>query len=202
MYKRKKKGNEILRSSKANLFHKFFSHVYIERDILHHDRTQEILRRFPRSKQIVIEHYKDVFNRKKQNYRLQKMSPKLILAERKEHFFYPGSFLCQDFGNTHFYYTTLAMGCIFDCEYCYLQGMHPSGNIVFFVNLEDYFHEIERILKKHPLFLSVSYDTDLLTFERYLQYGKGWIEFANEHPNLTLELRTKSNLVPSSVKPG
>lgn len=38
------------------------------------------------------------------------------------------------------------MNCIFDCEYCYLKGMYPSGNLVVFVNLEDIFAELESLL--------------------------------------------------------
>jgi len=30
------------------------------------------------------------------------------------------------------------LNCVYDCEYCYLQGMYPSANIVVFVNFEDF----------------------------------------------------------------
>mgnify|MGYP006970641936 FL=1 len=29
------------------------------------------------------------------------------------------------------------MNCIYDCSYCYLKGMYPSGHMVLFVNIED-----------------------------------------------------------------
>ena len=33
--------------------------------------------------------------------------------------------------------------CIYDCDYCYLQGMYPSANIVVFVNHEDFFDAVD-----------------------------------------------------------
>ena len=52
-------------------------------------------------------------------------------------FFYEGAPVCQDFGNTNFYYCSTMMNCIYDCSYCYLKGMYPSGHMVLFVNIED-----------------------------------------------------------------
>ena len=49
-----------------------------------------------------------------------------------------------------FDYTSCMMNCVFDCEYCYLKGMYPSGNVVLFVNLDDIFDEVYKLLQKHP----------------------------------------------------
>ena len=43
--------------------------------------------------------------------------------------------------------------------------MYPSGNLVIFINIEDIFAELETLLAKHPVYLCVSYDTDLLALE-------------------------------------
>jgi spore photoproduct lyase len=177
---------------KKDYYNEHFSHIYIEKDIRNHPNTQNILSHFPRANLIEINHYKEIFCRSHQNYCLQKQSPKLILAKKQNSLMYEGAPVCQDFGNKHFYYTSQVMNCIYDCEYCYLQGMYPSGNIVVFVNLEDIFYEIEQLLMKHPVYLCISYDTDLLALEHILGYVKSWFSFASKHPDLTLELRTKS----------
>ena len=39
------------------------------------------------------------------------------------------------------------LNCIYDCNYCFLQGMFNSANYLVFVNYEDYFKEIEKIIK-------------------------------------------------------
>ena len=181
-----------MNSFKTVFFEPTFSHVYIEEKALQHRVTQQILQKLPQAKRIVIGHYKDVFCRSRQMVRLQKKSPKLILAMRESACVYEGAKPCQSFGHTHFYYTSSVMNCLYDCEYCYLQGLYPSANLVVFVNLEETFHQVEQLLDKHPLYLCVSYDTDLLGLEPMLGYVRRWIAFAEAYGNLTIEIRTKS----------
>ncbi|WP_330587568.1 spore photoproduct lyase family protein [Anaerocolumna sedimenticola] len=181
-----------MNSLAKNLYNPYFSHIYIEKDAKNHPKTREILAQFPGAQNIDINHYKDVFNRGHQNYALQKVTPNLILAIKKPPYVYEGAPVCQDFGNQHFYYSSSVMNCFYDCEYCYLQGMYPSANLVIFVNLEDIFHEAENLLKSYPVYLCISYDTDLLALENRLGYVKEWHGFAGSHPDLTIELRTKS----------
>ncbi|TGM59034.1 SPL family radical SAM protein [Leptospira vanthielii] len=172
---------------------KSFSHIYIEEGIKDHFRTKEILAKFPNIIPVSIRHYKDSFNRNSQNFRIQKESPKLILAEKKDHFLYPGSDFSPNFSHPHFYYNTLALNCIYDCEYCYLQGMFPSANLVLFVNWEDFFSSTKDFLEENKsLYLALSYDTDLLALESFFPATKAWLKFAESQPNLSLEIRTKS----------
>lgn len=159
---------------------------------MEHPLAQEIIEKFPHAKTVTITHYKDVFCRSKQNYYLQKQSPNLILAKKRNNLIYEGAPVCQSFGNKHFYYTSCVMNCIYDCEYCYLQGMYPSANLVIFLNIEDVFLEVLELLKKHPVYLCVSYDTDLLALEGILSFVRRWINFAKSQPDLTIEIRTKS----------
>lgn len=176
----------------CELYNQPFSHIYIEKEALHHPKTEQILSHFKHSTIIQIDHYKDVFNRAGQSFITQKQSQNLILAIKKQSFLYKGAPVCQDFGYDNFYYTSNIMNCIYDCEYCYLQGMYPSGNIVCFVNLEDFFHEVTQLLENMPLYICISYDTDLLALESITGFVREWIAFAHKHPNLTVELRTKS----------
>lgn len=180
-----------MRSLREDYTNKCFSHIYVEKSVRDHFRTQKILAQFPSAKVVEINHYKDIFCRSRQNYRLQHRSQNLILAARQGTLLYEGAPVCQSFGNRFFYYTSCIMNCIFDCEYCYLKGMYPSGNLVIFVNLEDFFAEVEQKLKSHPLYLCVSYDTDILALEKIAGYAKEWCDFTREHENLTIEIRTK-----------
>jgi spore photoproduct lyase len=181
-----------LNSLKKSLYNAWFSHIYVEEGARDYPNTRRILAHFPDAQVVEICHYKDVFCRSHQNYSLQKQTPCLILAEKQLHPVYEGSSLCQDFGNQHFYYTSPVMNCIYDCEYCYLQGMYASANIVVFVSLEESFRQVEVLLREHPVYLCISYDTDLLAMENILGYGKAWSDFALLHPDLTIEIRTKS----------
>ncbi|RKD29546.1 SPL family radical SAM protein [Thermohalobacter berrensis] len=169
-----------------------FSHIYIERDAKNHPNTRKIISKFKDATCIEIDHYKEVFCRGNQSIILQKESPKLILATKKDNFIYKGSEMCEDFGNLHFYYTSTIMNCFYNCEYCYLQGMYPSANIVIFVNIEDIFRKVEELLKSHSIYLCISYETDLLAFEGITSFVSKWIDFARKNDNLKIELRTKS----------
>ncbi|SES86445.1 SPL family radical SAM protein [Anaerobranca gottschalkii] len=181
-----------MQNLKEELFARPFSHIYVEKKALEYNLTEEILSRFKSSKVVEIEHYKDVFSRGNQDFYLQKKSPKLILAVKEDNLIYKGAEVCQDFGNKHFYYTSIVMNCIYDCEYCYLQGMYTSANIVLFVNIDDYFAKVKELLKEHPVYLCISYDTDLLAFEGLTNYVRKFIQFAMENKDLTMEIRTKS----------
>ncbi len=161
--------------------------------------TDQLLDRFKHSQIVQVEDYKHIFSRSRQHFQTQKKSTKLILAVKKDQFLYEGSSQVQDMGHQQIYYNSLMLNCLYNCDYCYLQGMYPSANIVVFVNLEDFFSATKGAIEQRddplqPLYLCISYDTDLLAFEKVVPYCAGWIEFAKSHPEILIELRTKSGL--------
>ncbi len=171
-----------------------YSHIYVEREALSYPVAQSLIPDLAKrgSRIIEISHYMDLFGRTHQSFPAQKAAPSLILAVKHGNFLYPGAAVCQDFGNMFFYYTSFTMNCPFDCEYCFLQGMYPSANIVLFVNQEDYFAEIKKSLSTHPLYLCISYDTDLLALEALTKMTRRYLDFAISEQALTTEIRTKS----------
>ncbi|MCM1127639.1 MAG: radical SAM protein [Lachnospiraceae bacterium] len=185
-----------MKNLNKDYYNPFFSHIYVEKSVQNHPRAQRILQRFPYANVILIDHYKDVFCRKGQNFILQQRSPNLILGAKQGNLVYKGAPVCQSFGNENFYYASCIMNCVYNCEYCYLKGMYPSGNLVVFVNLEDLFDEVRERLKEHAVYLCISYDTDLLAMEQLTGYVQEWISFTEEQNNLskalTVEIRTKS----------
>lgn len=168
--------------------------IYIEEAILNHPNTLKILKSFKTANIITIAHYKDVFNQPGSDWRLQKASQKIILAQRKDNFYYKGSEITPDFGYDNFYYNTLSLNCIYDCDYCYLQGLFTSAHLVIFVNNNDFIFETKKLIDKSvkPVYLALSYDTDLLAIEKWFPFCKEWIEFAALEQNLIIEIRTKS----------
>lgn len=178
---------------KKRLWDNHFSHIYVEKDILEDPQTENILKRFDKDKIVLIDNYKQIFNRRNQNFSSQKMSRNLILATKKDELIYKGSNLCEDFDNDNFYYCSSIMNCLYDCEYCYLQGMYQSANIVIFLNIDDIFKELDRLLMYKKIYLCISYDSDLLALNSLTGFVDRWIEYANKNKNLTIELRTKSS---------
>jgi len=174
----------------------FPSRIYVEQDVLHSPVTQELLSRFSSVPVVIIEHYKNVFNRAKQDLLRQEAEPCLILAKNNGTLFYPGAPVCQSFGEEHFFYTSCIMNCLYDCDYCYLRGMYPSHAMVVFVNTEDYFKQLDALLEQHPVYLCCSYDSDLTALSGVFPHAKAFCDYAASHPDLKLELRTKSAALP------
>lgn len=175
---------------------RLFSHLYIERSILDHPKTQRIRAKFSESQVIVIDHYKEVFNRSSQSFAAQSSSKKLILARKEGKFLHEGSQYSDGFEHEQFFYASSVMGCLYDCDYCYLQGLYPSANTVLFINLEDAFDQLRPYLGKDTL-VATSYDTDTLAIESLAHQTREWLEFAAEYEHLHLEIRTKSANIKS-----
>ena len=83
-----------------------FSHIYIEKDATGYPLSELALSKFSGSTIVSIDHYKDIFNRKGQNFQLQKKSMKLILAIKRKPLLYDGSSMIQDYMTPNVYYNT------------------------------------------------------------------------------------------------
>ncbi|GAB6045274.1 radical SAM protein [Caminibacter profundus] len=162
--------------------------LYIEKKAFNYEITENIINKF-KPKIIEITHYKDIFNRTHQNFNYQKSQNRLILAVKENISFYKGSKFCNSRGYQNFYYSTQILGCIYNCEYCYIGGMYPSGYPVIFVNEDDFINEARKLKNA---FIPISYETDLLAFEGIYPFHRKWIELAKDREDLLIESRTKS----------
>ena len=182
-----------------------FSHIYVESQSIDSDIAEQSFKRFPKAKIIEIEDYKKIFNKNGQDFQIQKLSTKLILAKKQPPLIYPATDIIQNSGFSNFYYCTPILNCIYNCEYCFLQGMYSSANIVVFTNTEEVKDAVkkqilERKYPDEPLLLSLSYNTDILALDNILPLTKQWIDFANNTDDLFMEIRTKSGLTSSFNK--
>jgi len=179
-----------------------YSHIYVEEGVRNLPFAGKILQKFPKAQVVNVRDYKEVFNRGAQSFEQQKRSPKLLLAAKKEQFIYDGSRFVQEADNPNFVYNALSLNCAYDCAYCYLQGMYASANQVCFVNLDDFFSATGRAIQnrpdpEQPLYLCISYDTDLLAFESVAPYCREWIGYCQgREGKLEVEIRTKSANFP------
>lgn len=176
-----------------------FSVLYVEDAVADHPRTKKICAHFPKADVIPIRCYRDVFNRSRQElngFWHDGSARALVIARQENIHIYPGAPMCQDHGHRRFYYASFVMNCLYDCEYCYLQGMYPSKMPVIFVNPEDVLKQIAGLEKElepsEEAYVSVSFDTDLCAFEGLLGFVELIAEFAKAHPRILLEIRTKS----------
>jgi spore photoproduct lyase len=152
-----------------------------------------VLGRFPNAEVVPCHHYGEVFNRRAQDFRLQKRKPALILARKQQHFVLPTPVGYGVGGDDNHYFSHM-LNCVYDCRYCFLQGMFRSAYYVLFVNYEDFQAEIAEVAEKSPgesWFFS-GYDCDSLAFEPITGFATDFLPFFREHPSAWLELRTKS----------
>ena len=171
--------------------------IYIEEAIYQHPRVRDILARFPKARRISCERYTQVFNPKAQNFRLQKQNPALILAQKHQHFVLPAP-AGYGIGSARNYYFSHVLNCLYDCRYCFLQGMYQSAHYVLFVNYEDFQAEIEQLCQQSPdehLHFFSGYDGDSLALEPVSAFAEYFLPVFAKLPNAFLELRTKSTQV-------
>lgn len=172
--------------------------LYIEAAIAEHPRTKEICARYPKARRIECERYSEVFNPAAQNFRLQKQKPALILANKFKNFVLPAP-LSYNIGGQHNYYFSHMLNCLYDCRYCFLQGMYRSANYVLFVNYEDFDQAIiERAQHgDEPSYFFSGYDCDSLALEPVTGFAAHILDRFAKLDNAVLELRTKSTQVRS-----
>lgn len=156
----------------------------------------DLLARFSHLPQIECERYSEVFNRSAQNFRLQKQNPALILARKHGNFVLPAP-PNYGFSSGESYYFSHMMNCLYDCRYCFLQGMYRSANFVFFVNYEDFAAHIQTRIDSAPqgsVFYS-GYDCDSLAMEPVSHFCRYFVPIFAKNPHAILEIRTKSTQV-------
>jgi spore photoproduct lyase len=170
--------------------------IYIEEQIAQHPRTLELLARFPEATQIYCERYGEIFNRKAQSFRLQKKQPALILAEKHKGFVLPTP-ENYGIGAKENYYFSHMMNCLYDCRYCFLQGMYQSAHYVLFVNYEGFAKVIEDKIQKaeKEIHFFSGYDCDSLALEPVTKFLDYFLPVFRANPDALLEIRTKSTQI-------
>ena len=175
-----------------------FSAIYIEEEVALWPRVRNILASYPSIPHIYCERYGEVFNRKSQNFRLQKSSPALILAKKHGKFVLPSP-EGYGFDNNPSYYFSHMLNCIYDCRYCFLQGMYRSANYVLFVNYEEFEKSLSDVIDENsgPSVFYSGYDCDSLALEPVSKFCEYFLPFFTKRPEATLEVRTKSTQIRS-----
>ncbi len=175
-------------------------HIYVEETIRDHPRTHSILKKFPATRVIECKHYGQIFNRHNQSFRIQKQQPSLILAEKKNKRILPVPPSLEV--NQPSYYFSHMLNCVYDCRYCFLQGMFRSAHYVIFVNYEDFYDDIIKISDKNKrkTFFFSGYDCDSLALEPITEFTNNFLPLFKKLKQSTLELRTKSTQIRSLLE--
>ncbi len=176
--------------------------IYIESGLGEHPRARALLQRLRDLPVTEIDHFGEVFNPRAQNFRLQKKNPALIIARKTR-----GQVLAAPegygLGGDYNYYFSHMLNCMYDCRYCFLQGMYQSAHQVMFVNYEDFAREIEATAARHPggdVWFYSGYDCDSLASDPMTCFSEFFVPLFARLDNAWLELRTKSTQVRGLLK--
>lgn len=189
-----------------------FSAIYIEQAARDCARAQSIIEKLPLLPVIEIEQYGEIFNRSNQNFRLQKQKPALILAQKHGNKVLPTP---PGYGFEHLqvsdqqpdperhrqgYYFSHMLNCVYDCRYCFLQGMYRSANYVLFTNFEDFTAEIIATADRSDSVFYSGYDCDSLALEPISGFCDYFLPVFAKQANSVLEIRTKSTQIRSFLE--
>lgn len=172
--------------------------IYVEEAVADHPRTRAIVQRYPKSRVVECDSYTAIFNRRQQNFRVQKSRPALILAHKPGPRLHPVP-ADQHLGAAHNFYFSHLLNCPFDCRYCFLQGMFSSANYVLFVNYEAFVDDIRAQSRECDGLAHYfsGYDCDSLALEPLTGFAEHFVSEFAQIDNAVLELRTKSIQVRS-----
>lgn len=176
--------------------------VYVEAEVRQHTRTAQLLERLGKREVIEIDHFGEVFNPRSQNFRLQKKNPAVIIARKNK-----GQVLAAPpgygLGGDHNYYFSHMLNCMYDCRYCFLQGMYQSAHQVLFINYEDFAEQISAVAARHsgePVWFYSGYDCDSLASDPMTRFCDYFIPVIESIDNAWMELRTKSTQIRALLK--
>ncbi len=178
--------------------------VYLESKLVENQRAASVLTRYPKADRVLVDHYGEVFNATRQNFRIQKKNPSLVLAEKLGKRVLPTPAQYETGGGAHYYFSHM-LNCVYDCRYCFLQGMLRSANYLLFVNYEDFYRDIKAIAIEHkddqkPVWFFSGYDCDSLAYEPVTKFAEFFVPKFKELSNAVLELRTKSTQIRSLLE--
>lgn len=171
-----------------------FEKVFVENSVQSLPITQNILHRLKVNHAHPIEKYDDVFGKVKKPYIQKRQSLNLFIARKKGQLVKQAPDAYGLSGEPHYYFIH-AYNCIYECEYCYLQGYFNSPDIVLFVNHDEIKSAIVENYNKHngsTVWFHAGEFSDSLALSHITGECEFYYNTFKELPNAKLELRTKS----------
>lgn len=171
-----------------------FESIFVEEDVYSLDYVQQILKRFPKAQVNKIKSVESIWGRVKKPYLHKRDRLNLFLGVKKGTLIKEAPDAYGTKGDPHYYFIH-SYNCIYECQYCYLQGYFNTPDIVLFVNHQDIINEMKQVLQKHPqqkVWFHAGEFSDSLALSSITKEWSLYWDFFEQHPNALLELRTKS----------
>lgn len=172
-----------------------FDTVFIENQLKNKAKTQEILKNSKYKRIQYIDNYQQYFGKSFKPYLHKRSNLNLFIASKKGQLVKeaPNAY---GLGNSRHYYFIHSYNCIYECQYCYLQGYFKSPDLVFFTNHQEILQEMEtKILQENSnqvVWFHAGEFSDSLALNHISQEWSEYWPLFKKYPNVILELRTKS----------
>ena len=101
--------------------------------------------------------------------------------------------------NCGYHIFNLGFGCIYECNYCFLQGYANAPGIILTANIEKFFDEFNAY-KRNGMRLGTGEFSDSLALDEITEHSLALIEFFREHKGVTFEFKTKSVKIENLMK--
>jgi spore photoproduct lyase len=172
-----------------------FEKIFIEKHLQDSPRAKRILAQFPGSQVHSIDRYDELFGKVRKPYLQKRQSLNLYLAEKKGKLIKEAPAAYGLGGDPHFYFIH-SYNCIYECNYCYLQGYFDSPDLVFFLNHEEICQAISETAAQVPAGKTAWFHAGEFSDSLALSHLSGELPLLLQTfsglTNAKLELRTKS----------
>lgn len=170
-----------------------WNEVYVEKDIHEHPRVLSILQKIDKTP-ILLDRYDEIWGRSKKPYLHKRDTLNLFLAQKHGQLLKEAPDAYGTASEKHYYFIH-AYNCIYECQYCYLQGYFNTPDIVLFINHEEIIQEMKLTLDKHPegnVWFHAGEFSDSLALTHLTGELELYHDFCQKNPRAIIELRTKS----------
>ena len=172
--------------------------MYVEADLTDHPTVQEFQNRFHLDP-IILSDFQEIWGRYKKPY-LQKRDKLNIFFAKKKGQLIKETPDAYGLGRGKHFYHIHAYNCIYECEYCYLQGYFHTPDLVLFLNHEDIINEMTTALTGEPVWFHAGEFSDSLALSHLTKELGYYHRFCEKHPEAFIELRTKSANIKELMK--
>lgn len=171
-----------------------FDKVFIEHEVVNHAQTQHILKQLKVNDFHPITKVSNYFGKVKKPYLQKRQSLNLYIGKKRGHLVKPAPDAYGLNGALHYYFIH-SFNCIYECEYCYLQGYFNSPDIVVFINHDEIHNQIVKTAESHSdqsVWFHAGEFSDSLALSHLTGECEFYFETFKNLKNSYLELRTKS----------
>jgi len=177
-----------------------FKKIFIETKIKNSAKAKEIINKFPNSEIHIIQRYDDIFGKVRKPYLEKRENLNLYIAEKRGTIVKEAPNAYGLDGAKHYYFIN-SYNCIYECEYCYLQGFFNSPDIVLFVNWDDIEKSIIDTAKENlGCWFHAGEFSDSLALSNLTGELDKYYKIFSQIPHAKLELRTKSINIKSALR--